>query len=713
MANFKTTIITQKGHALIAKLEAGTATSNFKKICTSDYDYSSLSNSQLEELTSIRDTKQTILPDKISVINKATVKVSGTLTNTELKTGYYIRTIALYAVDPDEGEILYSITPSTLSDFIPPNNGVTSSGVIIDLLTTVSNAENVSIDVDPNAIVSIQTFNDFKEEVNSQLNDIAISVKTFGAKGDGVTDDTENIQKAIDSLKETGGILFFPVGTYLITAQLTLCSNIIITGCGEKSIIQCLTGTSGNGINMLVAIEQGNILIENIRIQNSHYGNAFPPAGTFTGMGANILMIGCNNIEVSHIHASAGGGAVNGKNEGVAPIYLSCCSNSRINNNMIDDSQNGIVIDSWYNNNTDKSMFHSWGITIEGNTIDNVAGRGIAIDLGNGDGSLSIIGNTILRFAYAGIKGENIFNCVIDGNAIDGLSHDRSQGTQTSLNGYFGIEILTGGSKCVIANNSIYNLLHDGIRMLNSNDTVITGNNIRNGSDTTDAIGINVHNDNTKTINGMVITSNTITGMIDGINLDSSGASLSKCLICNNNINVSRYGITLGSLTDGLISSNIITGKTDYTIIGIYGRGTTTTCKFTGNLITRVQVGMSLSDVSSSIDGTFETCNSGINFTSANGTIVSCVFRNIPIAFTGKASSVYARKSIFIEVITIRAIANIFVGTIFASAIPTTGYWMNGDIVMNTNPSAGGNIGWVCTAQGGQGTWKPFGTIVA
>lgn len=178
MANFKTTIITQKGHALIAKLEAGTATSNFKKICTSDYDYSSLSNSQLEELTSIRDTKQTILPDKISVINKATVKVSGTLTNTELKTGYYIRTIALYAVDPDEGEILYSITPSTLSDFIPPNNGVTSSGVIIDLLTTVSNAENVSIDVDPNAIVSIQTFNDFKDEVNSQLNENTQSIAT-------------------------------------------------------------------------------------------------------------------------------------------------------------------------------------------------------------------------------------------------------------------------------------------------------------------------------------------------------------------------------------------------------------------------------------------------------------------------------------------------------------------------------------------------------
>lgn len=188
MANFKTTIITQKGHALIAKLEAGTATSNFKKICTSDYDYSSLSNSQLEELTSIRDTKQTILPDKISVINKATVKVSGTLTNTELKTGYYIRTIALYAVDPDEGEILYSITPSTLSDFIPPNNGVTSSGVIIDLLTTVSNAENVSIDVDPNAIVSIQTFNEFKDKITSHLNENVKNIKKLNGTNNYVSD---------------------------------------------------------------------------------------------------------------------------------------------------------------------------------------------------------------------------------------------------------------------------------------------------------------------------------------------------------------------------------------------------------------------------------------------------------------------------------------------------------------------------------------------
>lgn len=290
MANFKTTIITQKGHALIAKLEAGTATSNFKKICTSDYDYSSLSNSQLEELTSIRDTKQTILPDKISVINKATVKVSGTLTNTELKTGYYIRTIALYAVDPDEGEILYSITPSTLSDFIPPNNGVTSSGVIIDLLTTVSNAENVSIDVDPNAIVSIQTFNDFKEEVNSQLNentkDLA-TVKTDYAKKTDVNtlasnkaekvdlEVTNTLVKNLDTIKANKTDLTTPFnfkGNCLSTA-LPISANVNDTWyCTDLHYRQTWNGTAWFQSSMNEGDYSDNISVLKNNIINSNIG---------------------------------------------------------------------------------------------------------------------------------------------------------------------------------------------------------------------------------------------------------------------------------------------------------------------------------------------------------------------------------------------------------------------------------------------------------
>jgi len=47
------------------------------------------------------------------------------------------------------------------------------------------------------------------------------------------------------------------------------------------------------------------------------------------------------------------------------------------------------------------------------------------------------------------------------------------------------------------------------------------------------------------------------------------------------------------------------------------------------------------------------------------------------------------------------------------SAAPTTGTYLQGDIVYNSAPTAGGNIGWVCTAGGTPGTWKTFGSIAA
>ncbi|WP_345783472.1 glycosyl hydrolase family 28-related protein [Halomontanus rarus] len=36
-----------------------------------------------------------------------------------------------------------------------------------------------------------------------------------GAEGDGSTDDSAAVQSAVDAVKSTGGILFFPPGTYV------------------------------------------------------------------------------------------------------------------------------------------------------------------------------------------------------------------------------------------------------------------------------------------------------------------------------------------------------------------------------------------------------------------------------------------------------------------------------------------------------------------
>jgi hypothetical protein len=53
------------------------------------------------------------------------------------------------------------------------------------------------------------------------LNERGISVTDFGAKGDGVTDDTLAIQSAFDSLRD-GEIVIFPAGTYVVRKNTAL-----------------------------------------------------------------------------------------------------------------------------------------------------------------------------------------------------------------------------------------------------------------------------------------------------------------------------------------------------------------------------------------------------------------------------------------------------------------------------------------------------------
>lgn len=45
------------------------------------------------------------------------------------------------------------------------------------------------------------------------------------------------------------------------------------------------------------------------------------------------------------------------------------------------------------------------------------------------------------------------------------------------------------------------------------------------------------------------------------------------------------------------------------------------------------------------------------------------------------------------------------------NSVPNSGTYKVGDIIWNSAPSAGGNIGWVCIEAGTPGTWKSFGDI--
>jgi len=163
MASFNNTIITKKGHALIAKIVAGTATPNFTKIRTSDHQYPSGTN--FEELTSLSGIKQTVDVASVTKVSPAKIRVSGVFTNADLEAGYYVRNIGLYAIDPQEGEILYSITTVIEADWMPPQGGISASSILVDIETVVGNADNVSIDVDPNATATVSQIQALEDEI--------------------------------------------------------------------------------------------------------------------------------------------------------------------------------------------------------------------------------------------------------------------------------------------------------------------------------------------------------------------------------------------------------------------------------------------------------------------------------------------------------------------------------------------------------------------
>ncbi|KAL4457378.1 hypothetical protein ABPG75_012243 [Micractinium tetrahymenae] len=65
---------------------------------------------------------------------------------------------------------------------------------------------------------------------------VAINVKAFGARGDGVADDTAALQAALQAAQQSqqGGVIFLPAGTYILSRPLVVTrSNVVLRGAGQ------------------------------------------------------------------------------------------------------------------------------------------------------------------------------------------------------------------------------------------------------------------------------------------------------------------------------------------------------------------------------------------------------------------------------------------------------------------------------------------------
>lgn len=138
MSNWIPVVITKKGLALQAKVEAGTVL-KFTKMALG-----SGKPTDLATATALASLKQNLAIASKGVNNNTCI-VYATGTNIGVTTAYQASELGLYAQDPDLGEILYAVTTDDTPDTVPSNSSATVITQRIGLAVAVSASSTVSL----------------------------------------------------------------------------------------------------------------------------------------------------------------------------------------------------------------------------------------------------------------------------------------------------------------------------------------------------------------------------------------------------------------------------------------------------------------------------------------------------------------------------------------------------------------------------------------
>lgn len=194
----------------------------------------------------------------------------------------YGRTIRFPAVDPDansDGELpAWQVRAGKFQAFDADGNATVSagsgsdSGLRTDLAASGGSALIGFLQAGTSAVA---------RTVQSKLRDL-ISVKDFGATGNGVTNDTAALQAALDAAFAAGGAwVCVPRGTYLYTTMLQVKAGCGLIGDGDHSTILSFTPASAS-----IAVRLGVV-----------------PAGTINyGMGMHNIGVQLNTDNSTGVH---------------------------------------------------------------------------------------------------------------------------------------------------------------------------------------------------------------------------------------------------------------------------------------------------------------------------------------------------------------------------------------------------------------------------
>lgn len=171
MAQFKNSVITEKGLALLQKVQQRTLKLTYTQITTGAGEYTGTED--LSGATALKDQRQSVQISSISAVNSITVKLVAVISNTGLEQGYRITEVGIWAKDPDEGDILFSLAVAEPNgaDYIPAETGGSIS-MNFEMYQTVNASAAVNIQPGTGAYASAVDLAEFKEQTNKALKSV-------------------------------------------------------------------------------------------------------------------------------------------------------------------------------------------------------------------------------------------------------------------------------------------------------------------------------------------------------------------------------------------------------------------------------------------------------------------------------------------------------------------------------------------------------------
>lgn len=481
-----------------------------------------------------------------------------------------------------------------------------------------------------------------------------INVKTYGAIGDGVTNDTAAITAADIAATANGMVLSFPAGTYL-AGNLTATASWVGAG---RTLTTIKRNANGDLINLLAYRSLTGLTID---------GNG----GSFTGRcvsvnGQSFVTVSDCNVMGATTHA------INVYTGSHSAIVRHC----RIEGSVYASDSSNLLVDgcqfyagtycavtqfgAWVASLNSLPTSHADGARIINNYFE-ISTMAFAV--------CPLMRNTSNR-PTGTVIANNIFKAVA--NCYGGISVDSCDITTVSGNTFFSV-----GADSTIAH----------LEIVSSTQTACIGNSFDGGGICKSLVIINSSSNNT-------FTGNTLSNpAADPTMLDSMLAILAIVANADSNIiSGNTFTTTVASRvtyiksTPGfaanrnIIEGNNLNGNTGARFFHVEGGGDVITGSVVrGNTISSAAVGFYLGGDSGTLI--------------AGNTDCGAVTR---IAIAGAGST------------TPRADGNSWQS---ASAVPTTHYHFVGEICTNSVPVVGLPKSWVCTVAGTPGTWVSTGNL--